>query len=127
MSDYAPLIIVDIPCLELAITDDEKSDSEDSAVVPEDDEEFPSDPEDDSAPSPMKKDSKAMIKQFASAVSVFPLQFINMLRVSIRYVSNLLLSQNPAWADKGDKNGTYIYIARTHRSLIPTHTNTMIH
>lgn len=81
MSDYAPIIIADIPCLETTITDDEKSDSEDSAVVPEDDEEFPSDPEDDSVPSPMKKDSKAMIKQFASAVSVFPLQFIDMICV----------------------------------------------
>lgn len=53
------------------MTDDEKSDTEDSVAIHEDDEKFPSDPEDDLVPSPTKKDSKAMIKQFASAVSVF--------------------------------------------------------
>lgn len=41
-------------------------------------------------------------------------------------MSNLLLCQNPAWADKRDKNGTYyIYIKRTHRSLILSDKNTI--
>lgn len=72
------------------MTDDEDSGGDGSVAVPEDDEKFPSDTEDDLVPSPTKKDSKAMIKQFASAVSIIWLVSVYTISFLIFCASRIL-------------------------------------